>query len=110
MHTLPINSFYNYPVKLPDKKPLIPPDNIKQAMLKGLNKHTLIIYKRGEIKTYNQRNLKPVFLALEDYNNDFSECFIADRRISKASAIIQAMPYIGFPMGIKSLKLLKEEI
>lgn len=90
MHTLPINSFYNYPVKLPDKKPLIPPDNIKQAMLKGLNKHTLIIYKRGEIKTYNQRNLKPVFLALEDYNNDFSECFIADRRISKASAILFA--------------------
>lgn len=90
MHTLPINSFYNYPVKLPDKKPLIPPDNIKQAMLKGLNKHTLIIYKRGEIKTYNQRNLKPVFLALEDYNNDFSDCFIADRRISKASAILFA--------------------
>lgn len=90
MHTLPINSFYNYPVKLPDKKPLIPPDNIKQTMLKGLNKHTLIIYKRGEIKTYNQRNLKPVFLALEDYNNDFSECFIADRRISKASAILFA--------------------
>lgn len=27
-----------------------------------------------------------------------------------ASAIIQAMPYIGFPAGIKSLKLLKEEI
>lgn len=90
MHTLPINSFYNYPVKLPDKKPLIPPDNIKQTMLKGLNKHTLIIYKRGEIKTYNQRNLKPVFLALEDYNNDFSDCFIADRRISKASAILFA--------------------
>lgn len=90
MHTLPINSFYNYPVKLPDKKPLMPPDNIKQTMLKGLNKHTLIIYKRGEIKTYNQRNLKPVFLALEDYNNDFSECFIADRRISKASAILFA--------------------
>ena len=59
-------------------------------MLKSLDKHTLAIYKNGSIKYYNQRNLKPVFLALEDFNNDFKDCYIVDRRISKASAILFA--------------------
>lgn len=59
-------------------------------MLKSLDKHTLAIYKNGKIKYYNQRNLKPVFLALEDFNNDFKDCYIVDRRISKASAILFA--------------------
>lgn len=85
--------FLNYPVQLPskkEKKNTIPPENIQYEMIKNLDKHTLAIYKDGKINYYNQRNLKPVFLALEDYNNDFSDCFIADRRISKASAILFA--------------------
>ena len=67
---------------------VVPPEKIRQEMFKNLDKHTLVIYKNGEVKYYDQRNLKPVFLALEDNKNDFSECFITDRRISKASAML----------------------
>ena len=37
---------------------VIPDSDIKTEMLKNLDKHTLGIYKDGEIKYYNQRNLK----------------------------------------------------
>lgn len=67
-----------------------PSVQVEQEMLKNLDKHTLAIYKNGKIKYYDQRNLKPVFLAFEDFNNDFKDCFIVDRRISKASAILFA--------------------
>lgn len=66
------------------------PYALQLEMLNNLDKHTLAIYKNGKITYYNQRNLKPVFLALKDFNNDFSNCFIADRRISKASAMLFA--------------------
>ena len=70
------------------KESIIPTANIQDEMLKNLDKHTLAVYKNGEIKYYNQRNLKPIFWALEDNNNDFSDCYIVDRRISKASAAL----------------------
>lgn len=69
---------------------ILPAPQIEQEMLKNMETHTLAIYKDGKIKYYNQRNLKPVFLALGDFNNDFKECFIVDRRISKASAVLFA--------------------
>ena len=59
-------------------------------MENSLDLHTLAVYKNGNIKYYNQRNLKPVFLALEDNNFDLSNAYIADRRVSKASAILFA--------------------
>lgn len=67
-----------------------PSAQVEQEMLKNLDKHTLAIYKNGKIKYYEQRNLKPVFLALEDFNNDLKDCYVVDRRISKASAILFA--------------------
>lgn len=88
-------------------KTSVPPESIKEEMLKNLDKHTLAIYKNGEIKYYNQRNLKPVFIALEDNNNDFSNCYIADRRISKASAILfvyGGAKHIQTPVMTKSAK------
>lgn len=69
---------------------IIPPESVVSEMVKNLDRHTLAIYKNGKIKYYNQRNLKPVFLALEDFHNDFSDCFIVDRRVSKASAMLFA--------------------
>ena len=69
---------------------VFPSQNVIEDMLKNLDNHTLAVYKDGKIKYYNQRNLKPVFLALEDFNNNFENCFIADRRISKASAMLFA--------------------
>ena len=72
------------------KQPAVPTAQQVNEMLKNLDKHTLAIYKNGQIHYYNQRNLKPVFLALKDFNNDFKDCYIVDRRISKASAILFA--------------------
>ena len=69
---------------------IMPPESVVSEMVKNLDRHTLAIYKNGKIKYYNQRNLKPVFLALEDFHNDFSDCFIVDRRVSKASAMLFA--------------------
>ncbi len=86
---------------------VVPPEKIRQEMFKNLDKHTLVIYKNGEVKYYDQRNLKPVFLALEDNKNDFSECFITDRRISKASAMLfvyGGAKYIQTPIMTKSAK------
>ena len=86
---------------------VIPDSDIKAEMLKNLDKHTLGIYKDGEIKYYNQRNLKPLFLALEDNNNDFSNCYITDRRISKASAMLMVYgraKHVQTPVMTKSAK------
>ncbi len=86
---------------------VIPDSDIKTEMLKNLDKHTLGIYKDGEIKYYNQRNLKPLFLALEDNNNDFSNCYITDRRISKASAMLMVYgraKHVQTPVMTKSAK------
>ena len=80
------NTTFSYKNRI-QKEPSV---QIEQEMLKNLDKHTLAIYKNGKIKYYDQRNLKPVFLAFEDFNNDFKDCFIVDRRISKASAILFA--------------------
>ena len=72
------------------KQPSVPTVQKINEMLQNLDKHTLAIYKNGQVKYYNQRNLKPVFLALEDFNYDFKDCYIVDRRISKASALLFA--------------------
>ena len=87
--------------------PALPPEKIRAEMYEALDKHTLIIYKKGKITYYNQRNLKPVFLALEDNNYDLSDCYITDRRISKASAILFAYggaKNIQTPVMTKSAK------
>ncbi len=84
-----------------------PQESIKQPMTANLADHTLAIYNNGKIKYYNQRNLKPVFLALEDNNFDLSNAYIADRRISKASAILFAYggaKHIKTPLMTKSAK------
>ena len=74
-------------------------------MAENLGIHTLAIFKNGKIKYYNQRNLKPVFLALEE--NNIRDAFIVDRRISKASAILFAYggaKHIKTPLMTKSAK------
>ena len=85
-----INTHSYHMHKRSNSADVLPPQSVIDDMLKNLERHTLAIYKDGKIKYYNQRNLKPVFLALEDFNNNFENCFIADRRISKASAMLFA--------------------
>ncbi len=87
---LNINTQPYYQRKQTNCSGVLSAQNVIGDMLKNLDKHTLAIYKDGKIKYYDQRNLKPVFLALEDFNNSFENCFIADRRISKASAMLFA--------------------
>ncbi len=97
----------NSPISYKTETPAAVPVQIEQEMLKNLDKHTLAIYKNGNIKYYNQRNLKPVFLTLEDFNYDLKDCYIADRRISKASAILFAYgnaKNIRTPIMTKSAK------
>lgn len=65
-----------------------PPAAIQKEMKANLANHTLAVYRNGKIKYYNQRNLKPVFLAIEA--NDIKDAFIFDRRVSKASAVLFA--------------------
>ena len=93
----PINQNY-----IPQKTlPVQPGVGIKQEMTKNLDRHTLAVYKNGKIKYYEQRNLKPIFLALEEHNNDLSGAYIVDRRISKASAMLFAYgkaKYIKTPL------------
>lgn len=82
-----------------------PPAALKREMTENLGIHTLAIFKNGKIKYYNQRNLKPVFLALEE--NNIRDAFIVDRRISKASAILFAYggaKHIKTPLMTKSAK------
>ena len=84
-----------------------PQASIKQQMENSLDLHTLAVYKNGNIKYYNQRNLKPVFLALDDNNFDLSNAYIVDRRVSKASAILFAYgkaKHIITPLMTKSAK------
>lgn len=64
------------------------PEHVKNEMFQNLDKHTLAVYKDGKVKYYDQRNLKPVFVALEENKNNFKDAYIVDRRISKASAIL----------------------
>ena len=85
-----INTHSYHMHKRSNSADVLPSQSVIDDMLKNLERHTLAIYKDGKIKYYNQRNLKPVFLALEDFNNNFENCFIADRRISKASAMLFA--------------------
>ena len=99
----PINQNY-----IPQKTlPVQPGVGIKQEMTKNLDRHTLAVFKNGKIKYYQQRNLKPIFLALEEHNNDLSGAYIVDRRISKASAMLFAYgkaKYIKTPLLSKSAK------
>ena len=99
----PINQNYILQKTLPVQ----PGVGIKQEMTKNLDRHTLAVFKNGKIKYYQQRNLKPIFLALEEHNNDLSGAYIVDRRISKASAMLFAYgkaKYIKTPLLSKSAK------
>ncbi len=84
-----------------------PPARIKQEMIQNLDRHTLAVYKNGKVKYYNQRNLKPVFLALEENNFDLKNAYIVDRRVSKASAVLFASgnaSFIKTPLMSKSAR------
>ncbi len=94
-------------MKRQSKSSPVPSSAVLDEMTKNLDKHTLAIYKKGKITYYNQRNLKPVFLALEDNANNLSDCYIVDRRISKASAMLFAYgnaKNIKTPIMTKSAK------
>lgn len=94
-------------MKRQSKSSPVPSSAVLDEMTKNLDKHTLAIYKKGKITYYNQRNLKPVFLALEDNTNNLSDCYIVDRRISKASAMLFAYgnaKNIKTPIMTKSAK------
>ena len=82
-----------------------PPAAIQKEMKANLANHTLAVYRNGKIKYYNQRNLKPVFLAIEA--NDIKDAFIFDRRVSKASAVLFAYggaKFVKTPLMSKSAK------
>ncbi len=62
------------------------PDNIKEMLIKQLETATLVIYKDKGIKTYNEHNLDPLLIYLED--NNFEGTYIFDKVVGRAAAYL----------------------
>ena len=83
----------------------IPSSAVKKEMVENLCRHTLAVYKNGAIRYDDQRNLKPLLIAIEE--NTIRGAFVADRRVSKASAILLAyggVKEVKTPLMSKSAK------
>ncbi len=86
------------------------PQETKSLLLEKLQASTLVVYKNGEIKTFNGRGLEPVLIYLK--GDTFKDSYVFDKIVGRAAAYLYVYGDADFvyaeTMSKPAIKILKK--